>query len=431
MALWSQLRSPRLALLLGTLALCLVRARDQPGLDVGLGGDDCDDRARRSRARRARGRCRRRARAARVPRSAWAALVCGHRLLRSRARDRRRQRRLGVRLRREARRARGARARDARARLHEAAARGDRRRAAPVHDRRRRRRARATSRPAAEGVKRRSSASTTSPPSRRCRCSTGSPLRPGPSNAGRRAALAIVAGGIGCILGAALASLLGLYLGAAALLAIAALRRRLAPARARSSTARRRRAVTAGTLTLRSGDLGFLQSWFGKPASTPGPVRGELEPAADLRVHRRPGLPRPPAARHRLVRRAAAARVRALPPGCTTALPRPARPLLPARRRHFIPQQTYDQVLYELGLVGGARRSLGLLVALGRRLRAAPRGAPRGVARARCRAAWLAGVARRAGRRGLFGGTPLAADASGCVAGVALAVIVRERCSAE
>src|SRR3954454_12568988 len=38
MALWSQLRSPRLALLLGTLALCLVRARDQPGFGIGIGG---------------------------------------------------------------------------------------------------------------------------------------------------------------------------------------------------------------------------------------------------------------------------------------------------------------------------------------------------------------------------------------------------------
>ena len=33
-----QLRSPRLALLLGALALCLVRPVDQPGVDVGIGG---------------------------------------------------------------------------------------------------------------------------------------------------------------------------------------------------------------------------------------------------------------------------------------------------------------------------------------------------------------------------------------------------------
>src|SRR6478752_6823273 len=36
-AAWRELRSPRFALLLVTLAFCLVRARDQPGLDVGFG----------------------------------------------------------------------------------------------------------------------------------------------------------------------------------------------------------------------------------------------------------------------------------------------------------------------------------------------------------------------------------------------------------
>src|SRR5206468_3108201 len=38
MAVWPQLRSPRVALLLLTAAFCLVRARDQPSLDVGVGG---------------------------------------------------------------------------------------------------------------------------------------------------------------------------------------------------------------------------------------------------------------------------------------------------------------------------------------------------------------------------------------------------------
>src|SRR5207248_9762965 len=38
MAVWPQLRSPRFALLLLTLAFCLVRARDQPSAHVRLGG---------------------------------------------------------------------------------------------------------------------------------------------------------------------------------------------------------------------------------------------------------------------------------------------------------------------------------------------------------------------------------------------------------
>ena len=37
MALWRELRSPQSALLLVTIALCLIRARDQPGVDVGIG----------------------------------------------------------------------------------------------------------------------------------------------------------------------------------------------------------------------------------------------------------------------------------------------------------------------------------------------------------------------------------------------------------
>src|SRR2546425_4005972 len=38
MAVWPQLRSPRFGLFLLTVAFCLVRARDQPSIDVGIGG---------------------------------------------------------------------------------------------------------------------------------------------------------------------------------------------------------------------------------------------------------------------------------------------------------------------------------------------------------------------------------------------------------
>ncbi len=87
-----------------------------------------------------------------------------------------------------------------------------------------------------------------------------------------RASIAIVAGAVGCVLGAALASLLGLYLGAALLVAAAALSRRL-DLRALVVTVATLAVVTGGTLSIRAGDLGFLQSWFGKPASTAGRVR--------------------------------------------------------------------------------------------------------------------------------------------------------------
>src|SRR3954470_24119120 len=40
MALWPQLRSPRFALLLAATAVCLIRARDQPSVHIGLGATD-------------------------------------------------------------------------------------------------------------------------------------------------------------------------------------------------------------------------------------------------------------------------------------------------------------------------------------------------------------------------------------------------------
>src|SRR5207244_910377 len=84
-----------------------------------------------------------------------------------------------------------------------------------------------------------------------------------------RAWIAIVVGGVGCLLGAALASLLGLYLGAAVLLVVNLAYRRLL-LRQVTVTVAVLGAVTAGTLALRANDVGFLQSWFGKPASRPG-----------------------------------------------------------------------------------------------------------------------------------------------------------------
>jgi hypothetical protein len=36
-AVWRELRSKRFALLLATLVFCLVRARDQPSVDVAIG----------------------------------------------------------------------------------------------------------------------------------------------------------------------------------------------------------------------------------------------------------------------------------------------------------------------------------------------------------------------------------------------------------
>ena len=74
------------------------------------------------------------------------------------------------------------------------------------------------------------------------------------------------------MLGAALASLLGLYLGTAVIVIAAAraARFRIRPALVVAVVVA---CVNAGTLSIRAGDLGFLQSWFGKPASVQASTR--------------------------------------------------------------------------------------------------------------------------------------------------------------
>jgi hypothetical protein len=233
----------------------------------------------------------------------------------------------------------------------------------------------------------------------------------------RRAWLAIGLGGLGCVLGAALASLLGLYLGAVVLLVLQAVARRLS-LRDVAATVAVVAVVTGGTLVLRAGDLGFVQSWFGKPPSTPGQYASSWS--------------------QRLIYTYVGGRVFVAHPLLGTGwwgdLPPNefARFLPDARRRFsdqpvryfppadkpFIPQQTYDEVLYELGAVGAAL-FLGLLALLARAaLRAARRG--RGLL-STVPALWLAASLGAVAGEGLFGGTPLAAT-FWLVAGVVLAL---------
>jgi hypothetical protein len=238
----------------------------------------------------------------------------------------------------------------------------------------------------------------------------------------RRAWLAIAVGGLGCVLGAALASLLGLYIGAAVVIALYALSRRLT-LRDVAATVAVVALVTGGTLVLRAGDLGFLQSWFGKPASTPGQYASSWS--------------------QRLIYTYVGGRIFLAHPITGTGWwgdlpPREFDQFLPDARRRFadqpphyfppadqpyIPQQTYDEVLYELGAVGGVL-FLGLLVSLGC---AAARAAcvARGFATA-VPAAWFAASLGALAGEGFFGGTPLAAT-FWLVAGVAVALSVTSR----
>jgi len=224
----------------------------------------------------------------------------------------------------------------------------------------------------------------------------------------RRAALAIAAGSIGCVLGAALASLLGLYLGALALVVLLAVRRRLA-LRPLVLLLAVVATVTAGTLTIRAGDLGFLQSWFGKPPSRPGQYAASWS--------------------QRLIYTYVGGRVfvahpiigtgwypelppkefdRFLPEARRRFSDQPARYFPPANRP-LIPQQTFDEVAAELGLVGSAA----FLVLLA--------GAATRAVRVPLAAAWLAAAVGAIAGEALFGGTPLTAT-FWLVVGVCLAV---------
>jgi hypothetical protein len=90
----------------------------------------------------------------------------------------------------------------------------------------------------------------------------------------------------------------------------------------------------------------------------------------------------------------------------------------------FIPQQTYDEVLYELGAVGGLS-FLALLVAVGRSAARAARRAG-DVLTSLLPAAWFAASLGALAGEGFFGGTPLAASfwlVSGVVIGLSLRAV--------
>jgi hypothetical protein len=233
----------------------------------------------------------------------------------------------------------------------------------------------------------------------------------------RRAWLAIAVGGLGCILGAALASLLGLYLGAAVMLALHALSRRLT-LRDLAATVAVVGLVTGGTLVLRAGDLGFLQAWFGKPPSRPGQYASSWSQRLIFTyVGGRIFLDHPVAGTGWWGNLPPQEFARYLPDARARFRDQPAH-YFPAPDKPFIPQQTYDEVLYELGAVGGVL-FLALLLSLGR---AAARAGRKALGAATTvPAAWLAASLGALAGEGFFGGTPLAAT-FWLVAGVVVAL---------
>jgi hypothetical protein len=221
----------------------------------------------------------------------------------------------------------------------------------------------------------------------------------------RRAVAAIVVGAVGVALGAALASLLGLYIGAAVLLVLAFRRRALLAQPAFTSVAVVA-AVSAVTLLLRSGDLGFLQQWFGREPERPGQYASSWSQRLIYAyVGGRVFLDHPLLGTGWWGELPQREFVRYLPDARRRFPDQPPRYFPPADRM-LIPQQTYDQVLYELGIAGGVAL-LAFVVALIGRCRAAAR---RAVDRlVYLPSVWLAAALGAIGGEALFGGSPLAA----------------------
>jgi len=219
-----------------------------------------------------------------------------------------------------------------------------------------------------------------------------------------RATIAVVAGALGCVLGSALASLLGLYLGAILIVTAAALARRL-DLRAVTVTVLTLAVVTGGTLSIRAGDLSFLQAWFGKPETRPGQYAASWSQRLIFAyIGGRVFLAHPVLGSGWYPELPPKVFAVYLPAARRRFSDQPAR-YFPSPTADFIPQQTFDQVLYELGVVGGIAL-LALLIAIGRACAVAARWGGR---LALMPAAWFAAALGAIAGEGLFGGTPLAA----------------------
>ena len=224
-----------------------------------------------------------------------------------------------------------------------------------------------------------------------------------PGNPGTLAVTGIVVGVVGVVLGASLASLLGLY-GAAAVILLVSRRRHELRLAAALLTVAVAGVATAGTLAMRQGELGFLQAWFGGGAEQPG----ELSSSWSQRliyayVGGRVFLDRPLLGTgwHGLLPPEEFAEY--VPDARARFPDEPAR-YFPRTDRDFIPQQTYDQVLFQLGLVGAA--VFAALAALAVR-RVSLRIRLPFADSAYVPAGWLAATGGALAGAALFGGSPL------------------------
>jgi O-antigen ligase len=220
---------------------------------------------------------------------------------------------------------------------------------------------------------------------------------------GLLAVVGIVVGVIGVVLGASLASLLGLYFAAAVIL-IVSLRRGELRWTAALLTIAVAGTASAGTIALRQGDLGFLQSWFGPPAATPGEYAASWSQRLIFTyIGGRVFLDHPVLGTGWHGELPAGEYAQYLPDARRRFSDQPPH-YFPSERGTFIPQQTYDQMLYELGLVGAALL-LALLALAARRAAATTR--RRDHDWAYVPSAWLASLVGVLAGAALFGGSPL------------------------
>lgn len=172
----------------------------------------------------------------------------------------------------------------------------------------------------------------------------------------RRWAIACgIAGAIGITLGAALASLIGVYLAVAAL-ALVARGRREFDLRRLGLTVAVLAVITAAVLNLRADNLGFLRAWFGthetKAASQPEPGAWSQR-LIFAYIGGRVFLTHPVAGTGWYPELPPAEYARFLPDARRRFSDQPPRYFPPADGK-FIPQMAYDQILYELGVLGAA-----------------------------------------------------------------------------
>jgi O-antigen ligase/polysaccharide polymerase Wzy-like membrane protein len=228
---------------------------------------------------------------------------------------------------------------------------------------------------------------------------------------GRLPLAAGIVGVVGVVLGAALASLLGLYLGALAVVLLAAFRRALTP-RPVVVTAVLLAVCTAGSLSLRQGELGFLNEWFG---STQNAAPGQYAASWSQRlvftyIDGRVFEANPVVGTGWYGELPPKEWARFLPDAKRKFPDQPAN-YFPKPTADLIPQQTYDQVLAELGLVGGilflalAVLTVRTAVRVGR---VWPPGTPDEPA-AYLPIGWTASLAGAIAGAALFGGIPITA----------------------